>query len=446
MPQYCSSLSLGSNPRRFGHIRHHGRLQEQRKAGDGPHPAFESLITLVIRRGDTVKPLTKLPPNLTKLELPNGLDCCQSGPLPAGLLVLSAREFVCQRSLAACGDWQSLLPPTLESLVIELSNTDRHLNTPPPRWMELPRTLTTLHLSFLFRGVLTPETVLLLPPHLTDLYAPVPSEAFGNLPRSLTAFEGAELTDSVPAPLANLPPRLRRLSTLLSDVKEVDASALPVGLTSLSLSDKTLINLSAAAVSSLQRLSIDWMYEEDLAFLPPGLTSLHIWKTPKRRVQKSSSFLKFLPVSLVELVMRIMPASALQTDASLPPALERVVVMNMTGAFWPLSLIKQLPATMRYLRIPGILVPFDHTGTILGHLPRRLRDLSLTKAASYGDKDVAMLPPALARLDISDSSLTAACVPLLPKLLHTVMIHTSETFPVTPGGYPMISVHKITDF
>ena len=265
----------------------------------------------------------------------------------------------------------------------------------------LPSTLTSLNL---YNAPFDKKTIKLLPHMLRELWiSVVPKKTdlkmLSKLPQSLRIlklFGGPE--SATPLKCSDLPPQLEVLD-LQFNVKKVEMSTLPRTITDLGFQE-----VSFPATSNL-------------AQLPPKLKKLSISHAiPGQVTQGAASFkLSLLPKSLTYLHIGLIDnASSMLNDDTvreLPPNLTTLFYdcdVDLSG-----KCFANLPRSLRSLRL-GLYGPIKDSD--VSNLPPHLKMLDLVGCTTLGDTCVPLLPRGLRSLNLGfpGTRFTATCILNLP--------------------------------
>ena len=291
-------------------------------------------------------------------------------------------------------DWIHLIPRTVTSLTISHLISSSEANGQPDHFLQLPTSLTKLHLS-------SDGSIELLPSSLAHLSNLIDLET--------------NCVDLPSAAIVYLPRMMKSLSTSLTRVNPSDLGFLPLTLTrcNLGLAQAVLTSLSFGKVHSCRITSSDL-----LPVLPSTLTEL----ITNNLTIYSVSFASLLPRSLIKLDCELcfqLPSPSLELykaawfDA--PPHLEylgRVIfpVLPFESSWLPISITligacSVCLSSPQDLHLPTNTLFISHLDfkafpTLLwtSRLPPNLTDLTLKKPASLPLTHLHCLPSSLTRL------------------------------------------------
>jgi hypothetical protein len=322
-------------------------------------------------------------------------------------------------------DFFEALPRGLKTLEIRNPSIFLRRTHEDTAYAHLPRGLTHL----LSHYPITERAVFRLPPNLNFLHVVGEygkCDMFDNtiaaaLPGTLTHLSlrnSLRVTDDF-IPL--LPKGLQYLAIPSCErVSGASFNTLPAGLTHLDVSGLDSIDPSVALKLPSGIKTLNWNFEKagsgaGVHFSCKGLTTLIC----SSALKLSGIFIPNIPSTVTDLDMNVSNQLTSAIFGSLPPGLTRLSMLTSRAKISAAD-AKKLPSTLKSLNISMASVTAD----TIKALPRGLTELQFGSEDAPPSEAFDELPPNLTRLDSGKTKLLLAALPLLPKSLTDLSVHS----------------------
>jgi hypothetical protein len=377
--------------------------------------------------------LSHLPNSLTKMELT--LDA----PVDVEIVKKLPRRLRSLSRFSLYGDLSNfdIWPPSLTYLAFCLSDQDAF---PPkdPRWLSLPKSLTSLRATNLDLDPLDIHPNM-LPPLIRSLNFRrynLENEIidFSILSRlsSLEIDLFHDLSHSTPANQTSLQNHISLSPSQTSTRTEKDDS-LNSHLSSLSLDPSSLIPCSFHIILPSRLTRFLWI--------------CHHYQNPTSTPDTwyfRDSFASWLPDSLTSFYCDDARLLTNQFCARLPKGL-RTLLLELKNKSIPVQLTsdayKALPPRLTELK--SVIHP-NADDSFVPFLPRSLIHLTLERLTTFNDSSVPLLPSSLETLHLRHVThgLTDECIPSLPKRLENILLEHNKSF--TPEAFFAHNLPKLS--